>query len=104
MCFAQGDARRNLGRDPVHQRMNDRDGAGKHRAVANRLRKKLRAPPAPTRLTRSAERAKQQSISSFEMNFFFMIRFPPRFTLFTYTTLCATPGKSRRLSMSTRWQ
>ena len=65
-CFAQADGQRTLVRDPVHQLRHDRDGAGKHRAVANRLRKKSRAPGAPTLLTRSAERAKQRSSASFQ--------------------------------------
>src|SRR6266487_5958263 len=66
MCFAQADWRRNFEPDPVHQRMNDRGGEEKCKAVANRLRKIRRAPAERIPLTPSPEHAIPRSNATFE--------------------------------------
>src|SRR5438477_12008390 len=66
MCFAQAGGRRNLGRGPVRQRMNDRGGEQKCKAVANRLRKIRRVPAERIPLTPSRAHATPQSNASFE--------------------------------------
>src|SRR5205823_8498387 len=66
MCFAQGGERRNLGRGPVRQRMNDRGGEENCKAVANRLRKIQRVPAERIPLTPSRAHATPQSNASFE--------------------------------------
>ena len=66
MCFAQADGQKNLERDPVHQRMNNRDAGQKCKAVANRLRKIQTAPGERNPSTLPPARAKQRSNASFE--------------------------------------
>src|SRR5438094_10290838 len=66
MCFPQAGGRRNLGRGPVRQRMNDRGGEQKCKAVANRLRKIRRVPAERIPLTPSRAHATPQSNASFE--------------------------------------
>src|SRR5438067_9152502 len=66
MCFPQEGGRRNLGRGPVRQRMNDRGGEQKCKAVANRLRKIRRVPAERILLTPSRAHATPQSNASFE--------------------------------------
>src|SRR5207249_10335150 len=58
--------RRNLGRGPVRQRMNDRGGEQKCKAAANRLRKIQREPAERIPLTPSRAHATPQSNASFE--------------------------------------
>jgi len=66
MCFAQADGRKNLGRGPVHQRMNNRGGGENCKGVANRLRKIRRVPAGRTPLIPARARAKPRSNASFE--------------------------------------
>src|SRR5438093_12961940 len=66
MCFPQAGGRRNLGRGPVRQRMNDRGGEQKCKAMANRLRKIRRVPAERILLTPSRAHATPQSNASFE--------------------------------------
>src|SRR6266404_8795717 len=66
MCFAQADGQRNLGRDPVHQRMENHGGEGNCKGVANRLRKIRRVPAERIPLTPCPEHAKPRSNASFE--------------------------------------
>jgi len=66
MCVAQADGRRTLGRDPVHQRMNDRGGEENCKAAANRLRKTRRVPAGRIPLSPLPARAKRRSNASFE--------------------------------------
>ena len=63
--FLRAHSRKNLGRGPEHLAVNSRGGEQKHRAVANRLRRKWRAL-GPTALIRLRARAKQPSSASFE--------------------------------------
>ena len=64
-CFAT-DRQRNLERDPVRQRMENRGGEGNCKGVANRLRKIRRVPAERIPLTPCPEHAKPRSNASFE--------------------------------------
>jgi hypothetical protein len=66
MCFAQADVRKNLGRGPVHQRMNNRGGGENCKAVANRLRKIRRVPAGQIPLIPARAHAIPRSNASFE--------------------------------------
>src|SRR2546426_8101861 len=66
VCFAQANKRKNLGRDPVRQRMKSLGGEGNCKGVANRLRKTRRAPHERIPLIRSPAHARRPSNASFE--------------------------------------
>src|SRR3989442_10090503 len=66
VCFAQANKRKNLGRDPVCQRMKSLGGEGNCKGVANRLRKTRRAPHERIPLIRSPAHATPRSNASFE--------------------------------------
>src|SRR5437667_11514743 len=66
VCFAHANRRKNLGRDPVRQRMKSVGGDGNCKGEADRLRKNRREPHERTPLIRSPPHDERPSDESFE--------------------------------------
>src|SRR5882757_7032064 len=107
--FFQADGQKNPGRDPVLREKRDPEVAKKCKGVANTLHRNRKALPFLFPLDRTVQRARPESIASFEKPlrppamfqvsfFFFMIPRPPRSTLFPYTTRTWSSRRCRAAS------